>query len=566
MNVLQSFKDYPHSYDAVAYAYDVTKGHKPACQDERQACQRFIDDLAGGVGYVYDVGRAEKACRFIEKLKHTKGKWAAQGQNLILEPWQKFIVCNLFGWVDDDGKRRFRHAYLKIPRKNGKSLLAAAIGVYMFVADGEFGAEVYSGATTEKQAWEVFGPARLICKRLPTLQERYGVEVNAKNMNVLADASKFEPLIGNPGDGASPSCAIVDEYHEHASSDQVDTMLTGMGAREQPLLLEITTAGNNYSGPCYDAEVEYKKLLAKVYQDDRTFVQIFGIDSEDDWTTEEALIKANPNYDISVSAEFLKAQQEAAKRNPSKQNAFKRKHLNVWVGAANAWINMEDWAQCKDTKMKVEDFKDEPCTVILDLASRLDITAKIKLWAREVGGKKHYYVFPTFYLPEETVHDGGNDHYQSWVNAGHMIATDGEEIDFNEIEADVEKDLGDFDMREVVYDPWRAVQLAQGLAERGALTVEWRGKPANNSPPMRELEAAITGKRLHHPDNPVLNWMASNIVAKEGASETLMPKKEKPENKIDGIVAIIMGVGRLMHEEPMFDVDAMLASEPVRVY
>jgi phage terminase large subunit-like protein len=313
-----------------------------------QACQRFIDDFNRDFEFVFDPVLAERACRFIENLPHTKGRWAAKGENLKLEPWQKFIVCNLFGWVNERGLRRFRIAYVKVPRKNGKSILFAAIGHYMFTRDGEFGAEVYSGATTEKQAFEVFAPARLMAIRTEDYRSHFGIEVNAKNINIVANGSKFEPLVGKPGDGHSPSCALIDEYHEHDSNELVETMQTGMGAREQPLLLMITTAGDNISGPCFDTETECKKILERSYEDERIFSVMYGVDPDDDWTSPDILRKANPNYDVSVIGEFLEAQQKQAIRNASKQNSFKRKHLNIWVGAHTAWLNMESVAKCID--------------------------------------------------------------------------------------------------------------------------------------------------------------------------------------------------------------------------
>jgi phage terminase large subunit-like protein len=545
--MLKAFDGYPNCKDAYIYANHVVNGHKPACKWERLACQRFLDDLNRDFEFVFDPEIAEKYCRFIQKLPHTKGRWAAKKEKLSLGPWQKFIVCNLFGWVDQNGKRRFRKAYLKIPRKNGKSLLAAAIGIAMLCFDGEFGAEVYSGATTEKQAWEVFGPARLMCKRTPELCEYYGIEVNARNINILGNGSKFEPIIGNPGDGSSPSCSIHDEYHEHDTDDQVETMETGMGAREQPLMLQITTAGNNIAGPCYMAESEYKKLLDRVYVDERTFVLMYGIDEDDDWTTDEALIKANPNYDVSVSAEFLRAQQKEAIRNASKQNAFKRKHLNVWVGAHTAFFNMEDWARCCDKDMKIDDFSGDVCVFSLDLASRIDVVAYLKIFSRTINGKQHYYCFPRFYLPEETVLDEKNAHYQKWVNEGYLTATDGDEINFNEIETDIREDMPKFSASELVYDPWRATQLAQRFEDDGALAVEFRNTVNMMSPPMYELEAAIASKRIHHDGNPVMTWMISNVVAKRDAKDNVYPRKEKEENKIDGAISLIMGIGRLMH-------------------
>ena len=547
--MIDAFKDYPHCQDAVTYAYHVTKGHRVGCKQEIQACQRFLDDLESDFEFVFDLDLAEKACRFIENLPHTKGKWAARGMDLTLEPWQKFIVCNLFGWINDAGFRRYRKAYLKIPRKNGKSLLAAGIGHYMFAKDGEYGAEVYSLATTEKQAWEVFGPARLMAKRTDDYRKHFGIEVNAKNMNILKNGSKFEPLIGNPGDGASPSCSIVDEYHEHATDNALQTMETGMGAREQPLLLVITTAGDNISGPCFDMETECSKLLSGVFRDDRLFCVMYGIDEEDDWTTPEALKKANPNYDISVSGEFLLAQQAEAIRNAAKQNAFKRKHMNQWVGAHTAWLNMESVNRCAEP-LEIADFVGDELIIPIDLASRIDITAVPKVFKREIDGKAHYYFFGQFYIPEETALDPKNLHYQKWINDGWLIATDGNEIDFNEIQADVKQAMDEYGARELTYDPWRATQLAQGLQAEGANIIEYRNTVANMSPPMYELQAAIESRRFHYDGNPVMTWMLSNVVAKIDAKDNIYPRKQKPENKIDGPVALIMAIGRFMaHDE-----------------
>ena len=211
-------------------------------------------------------------------MPHVKGEWARKRMTLKLEPWQKFILSTLFGWKRaKDGLRRFREAYIEVPRKNGKSCFVAPMGLYMLVADGEEGAEVYSGATTEKQAWEVYGPARIMAKRAEGFMEHYGVDVRAKNMNLIGSASRFEPLIGDPGDGASPHCAIVDEYHEHDSPRLYDTMITGMGARRQPLIIVITTAGFNLGGPCYDMRLRAGKVLDRTLQDEELFAIVYTI-------------------------------------------------------------------------------------------------------------------------------------------------------------------------------------------------------------------------------------------------------------------------------------------------
>jgi phage terminase large subunit-like protein len=547
--MLRYFKKHKYTTRAVAYAFDVVKKHRLAGKYEILACQRFIDDLQAHPDHVYDVQKAERACMFIEKMPHTKGRWAARSQTIELEGWQCFVVCNLYGWVDENGMRRFREAYLKIPRKNGKSTLCAGIGHFMFSMDGEYGAEIYSGATNLKQAWEVFGPAR----QMAVMQSGYAhskkIEIGAKNIHIISKNAKFEPLIGSPGDGANPSCAIVDEYHEHKSNDLVETMQTGMGAREQPLMIKITTAGSEMSGPCYDAELEAIKILEKVYDDEQQFILIFGIDEDDEWTDPKNLEKANPNIDISVSGEFLAAQLKQAIRNPLKQNAFRRKHLNQWVGAHTAWLNMADFLKCADEQMNIQDFVGMDCYIPVDLASKLDITATPKLFTNEIDGKTHYYYFASYFIPEETAFKEENTHYQKWIASGHLIATDGNEIDLNEIQESIKQDLDQFGAKEIVYDPWHAVQLAQALQQEGANIVEFRHTVANMSPAMYELEAAVTSGRFHYDGNPMTTWMASNVIAKVDAKENIYPRKQKPQNKIDGIVAAIMGIGRVVAEK-----------------
>lgn len=243
-----------------------SRGKIVACQFVIQACQRHLDDLMAekskSFRYRFDKDLAERAAKFIQLLPHTKGEWAFKRMPITLEPWQLFVICCAFGWVNKGSRlRRFREVYTEIPRKNGKSAISAGVALYCFACDNEFGAEVYSGATTEKQAWEVFRPARLMCKRTPMLTEAFGIEVNASNMNRPEDGARFEPLIGNPGDGSSPHCAVVDEYHEHATDALYTTMLTGMGARRQPLMWAITTAGYNIEGPCYDKRREVIEML-----------------------------------------------------------------------------------------------------------------------------------------------------------------------------------------------------------------------------------------------------------------------------------------------------------------
>lgn len=533
------------------YAQAVVKGKIVACKWVKLACKRHLDDLKASkrkaYPYYFDAAAANKVCTFLSLMPHTKGKWARKRELIKLEPWQCFAFISLFGWkIKKNDRRRFRKAYFAVPRKNGKSIIGSGLGLFMFAADGEFGAEVYSGATNEKQAWEVFRPAKQMLERTPQLQELLGAEVWAKALLVPEDGSRFEPVIGKPGDGASPSCAIVDEYHEHDSSDLVDTMETGMGAREQPLLLMITTAGFNIAGPCFDQEQDAKKVLEGVLDDPELFALIYTIDEKDDWTSPAALRKANPNFGISVDEDFLLSQQRQAMQSAAKQTRFKTKHLNIWCSAKSAWLNMLEWAKCADRTLRREQFKGERCYLVLDLASRSDVCVLMLMFVREIDGKQHFYLFGDYYLPEFAIENAEKNAnaYRKWVIEGFLQQHDGAEIDFDLIEEDMLARVAEFGPDEVVFDPYRAAQLEQRLTKNGVTAVELGQTVKNLSLPMKEFESAIKAGRVHHDGNPMLAWMMSNVVAKLDAKDNIYPRKEKPEQKIDGPVAAIMGVAR----------------------
>lgn len=543
---------YPNVNAANKYARDVVAGRIPACKWVRLACQRHVDEQKAAktraFPYRFDRDAAERACAFIQLLPHTKGKWARERKLITLEPWQLFIFSVLFGWMSKrSGQRRYREAYIEVPRKNGKSVIAAGVATYMLAADGEYGAEVYCGATTEKQAWEVFRPAKLMLQKSPALVSAAGIEVMAKNISIPGDGSRLEPMIGDPGDGSSPSCAIVDEFHEHQSPSLYETMLTGMGARDQPLMFIITTAGFNLAGPCYDKRRQAQQMLDGVVDNPELFALIYTIDEGDDWQSPDVLRKANPNFGVSVSEEFLLKAQRDAIQYPSRQNSFLTKHLDVWVSARSAWLNMATWLAAGDDSMSLEQMEGEPCWLGVDLASKTDIAA-IGLIFRKVreDAKVEWRAFVRSYLPEGAIERASSNRaaYEGWVNSGHLIITDGEELDFEVIRQDILDLSSRFDVQEVAYDPWRATQLAHQLMQEGAPVIEYRNTVQNMSPAMREMEAAVTGGRFTHPADPLLTWMASNVVAKADAKENIYPRKEAADNKIDGIIALLMALGR----------------------
>jgi phage terminase large subunit-like protein len=545
---------------AERYAQDVVAGEILACRYVQLACQRHLDDLAKSkrkdYPYRFDPAVAARVCRIAELLPHTKGKWAITRpgnpkSNLIrLEPWQIFIRCAVFGWLrKSDGKRRFRVAYIEVPRKNGKSQDAATVGLTMLAADGEYGAEVYSGATTEKQAWEVFRPAKLMAERTPDFQEAFGVTVNASNLHVISNGSRFEPIIGKPGDGASPSCAIVDEYHEHEDDGLYDTMLTGMGAREQPLMYVITTAGENTAGPCFALRTDVVNVLEGTLENDELFGVIYTIDEGDDWTSEEALRKANPNYDVSVSGEFLRARQQEAITSARKQGTFKTKHLNLWVTARAAWMNMEAWNRLADESLHPDQFQGEQCFVGLDLSSKIDLSSKVKVFRRNIDGEDHFYALGRHYTPEDRVQEPENRHYQGWVHKGNLTATDGAMIDFEVIEGDIMDDDEAHGIAMLGYDPWGATDLAMRLQAQGVEVVEIPQRVQYLSEPMKWLEGLVLSGRFHHDGDPVLAWAMSNVVVREDAGGNIFPRKDRKENKIDPAVALIMALSLALRGE-----------------
>lgn len=580
--------DYPHVAKAAKYCRDVVSGKIPNCEWVRLACQRHLKDLERAkkdksFKFKFDPDAASRACRFVELQPLTKGRWAARSTPFILEPWQCFLTVCIFGWKrKKDNKRRYRRVFLLIPRKNGKSEWASAIGLYMLCADGEFGAEVYSGATTEKQAWYVFGAARQMALRNPRMCGRLGVTVNASNLHIIAKNSKFEPIIGKPGDGANPSCAVIDEYHEHETDAQLDAMVTGMGSREQPLLLVITTAGDNIAGPCYQMELEARKCLSGVMPDDELFACMWGIDPGDDWTSDEALIKANPNVNVSVSLEFLQSQRDTAVRNPRKMGMFKTKHLNVWVQARSAFFPIQKYLEAANPGLRMSALAGRRCWIGLDLASKTDIAAMVALIPYDTiqletrNGtveRQRYAVFAKSYLPEQTVADPEKENYHGWVetfghnggpewtdeergdfvfneNAPRLTVTDGAIIDFGVIREDILAMCRAFDVECVAYDPHQATQLITELMSENVPVLEFRHTVLAMSEPMKDVEALMKEGRFVHDGDPVMSWMISNVVAKLDAKDNVYPRKETAENKIDGAVALIMAYGAMAFGEP----------------
>lgn len=539
---------YPHCAAAQSYVAGVLDGSILACEWIRLACERHQRDLSriesADWPYTYNLDLAERAPRFASRFPHVKGKWAAKHELFKPEPWQCFWYCSIFGWVSKvTGKRRFRKARKYVPRKNGKSMGVAPMGLYMLTADGEPGAEVYSGATNEKQAGEIFGPAKQMAILRPDFRDRFGVQVNAKSLTVPGSMAKFEPVIGTPGDGASPHCSFTDEYHEHITDAQLATMETGMGAREQPLSVVVSTAGDNIAGPCRADWLECQKVLQGTTTDETLFCLIFTIDKDMDWTSEAALRMANPNYGVSVSAEFLLQQQQDAINNPRKQGHFKTKHLNIWVQARDAFIDLLKWRACADESLSVDQYLGRRCYLGLDLASKIDLCA-LELLFPETDGT--FTRFGKYYLPRSTVELPQNEHYREYEALGLLTVTEGNITDYSLIFEDICDLAKTFDLAEIAYDPHNATMLVTALTDEGLPVVEFGPTVLNFSEPMKQIEALILNRQFHHNGDKVMEWAMSNVVAKADRKDNVYPNKETNDKKIDPFVALCMAMGRYM--------------------
>lgn len=554
----------------MAYARGVVAGEIVACQYVRQACQRHLDDLVASDNplypYRFDEGKANRFCWITSKFPHVSGKWArrvrGEDNRITWEPWQCFIFCCMFGWVKKTtGKRRFRKAYIETNRKSSKSTMAACVANYMLACDGEIDAQVFAGATKEKQAMEVFRPARMMAMRSHKFLLAFGVEVNKKSLTRI-DGSRFEPLVKNPGDGSSPSCAIVDEYHEHADDTLYNAMESGMGAREQPLLFVITTAGFNIGGPCHQLRKDIVQILSGAIRDDEQFGIIYTLDKLEEYKTDEGILKANPNVGVSVSWDFLRARQQEAIKFAHKTNAILTKHFGWWTNAATSWMNMEKLKSCVDPSLDIRDFYRKQCFEGADLAAKIDLASRALLFkiAREdelvvdeaTGEtekvvRDHYYYFGYHYCPKATIHDGEHSNYEQWVHEKALIPVDGAEIRLPHIETDISRDFELFDMQSAAFDPWSALQMQQNLQARWGESkiVTIQQTTQYLSDPMKEIQAAVYSGRFHYNGDPVFTWAMSNVEVEERQNDTVFPRRGKDnKRKIDPVAALITAMNR----------------------
>jgi phage terminase large subunit-like protein len=537
------------------YARGVIAGKLPAGRLVHLACERHLADRKAGKGrgLRFDAEAAAEAIAFFRHLKHYKGEWA--GQPLILAPWQQFIVGSLMGWKKADGLRRFREAYEEVPRKNGKSTKDAGLGVLLSFFDGEQGAEGYCAATKKDQARIIFGDAKQMVLRTPALKKRLRVFVN--NLSNEATASKLEPLGADEDtlDGLNVHVALIDEVHAHKTPGVVDALKTGTGARQQPLIKYVTTAGYDRTSICWKLRDYGIKVLEGVVRDDSFFCYIACADEGDDWKSPKTWAKANPNLGVSVHLADLERKAKQAAHMPAALNAFLRLHLNVWTEQADRAIDMDVWKK-GDAPVDAEALAGQACFAGLDLASTSDIAAFAKLFGPDDEGV--YYALMRFWIPEESIAAGPSRRSEQlrlqlaeWARLGFIKTTPGNVTDYDFIKQDIFEDAETFRIREIAVDRWNATQIVSDLkgefgegTDSGTIIVDFGQGFQSMAAPTKEILRLLLAGKIRHGGNPVLRWMASNLSLKQDPGGNLKPDRLSSGDKIDGMVALIMALGR----------------------
>lgn len=491
---------------------------------------------------------ADRAELFINQLKHTKGEW--YGKNFDLLPWQSKIIRDVFGTLKDDGSRQYNTAYIEVPKKAGKSELAAAVALYLTCADGEYGAEVYGCAADRQQASIVFDVAVEMVEQNPSLKARFKPILSQKRLIYKPLNSFYQVLSAESYSkhGLNVHGVIFDELHAQPDRKLYDVMLHGSGdARKQPLYFLITTAGTDRNSICWEVHQKAKDIIDGRKIDPTFYPTIFGLDDTDDWTQEKNWYKANPSLGVTVAVEKLRASFREAQENPAEENLFRQLRLNEWVKQTTRWMPMDKWDACSGA-VDADALKGRVCYAGLDLSSSTDITAFVLVFPPQ-GQDEHYSVLPYFWVPEETLPQRvRRDHvpYDIWERQGHIKTTEGNVVHYGYIEKFIEELNTKYNIQEIAYDRWGAVQMSQNLEGMGFTVIPFGQGFASLSSPTKELMKLTLEKKIAHGGHPVLRWNMDNVFVKTDAAGNIKPDKEKSTERIDGAVALVMALDRAL--------------------
>jgi phage terminase large subunit-like protein len=500
---------------------------------------------------MFDEIKAQRAVNFINNLKHTKGVW--HGVPFDLLPWQDKIIRDIFGTVKDNGFRQYNTAYVEIPKKNGKSEIAAAIALYLTCADSEWGAEVYGCAADRQQASIVFDVAVDMVDQCPALKKRIKPIISQKRLVYMPLGSFYQVLSSEAFSkhGLNVHGVIFDELHAQPTRELYDVMTKGSGdARMQPLFFLITTAGTDRNSICYEVHQKADDILRGKKFDPTFYPVIYGIKDEDDWSLEENWYKANPSLGHTIPIEKVRDAFNSAKENPAEENIFRQLRLNQWVKQSVRWMPMDIWEKCSFA-VDIDKLKGRECYGGLDLSSTNDITAFVLIFPPTPTDDK-YYVLPFFWIPEENLKlRVRRDHvpYDVWAKQGFLKTTEGNVIHYGFIESFIE-DLGKkYNIKQIAFDRWGAVQMVQNLEGLGFTVVPFGQGYKDMSPPTKELMKITLEKKIAHGGHPVLSWMMDNVYVRTDPAGNIKPDKEKSTEKIDGVVALIMALDRAIRKE-----------------
>ncbi|WP_256310490.1 terminase large subunit [Tissierella carlieri] len=500
---------------------------------------------------IFNEDKAKHAVNFINNLKHTKGQW--RGVPFDLLPWQDRIIRDVFGTVKNNGYRQYNTAYVEIPKKNGKSELAAAIALYLTCGDGEWGAEVYGCAADRQQASIVFDVAVEMVEQSPALKKRIKPIMSVKRLVYKPTNSFYQVLSAEAftKHGLNVHGVIFDELHAQPNRDLFDVMTKGSGdARLQPLFFLITTAGTDRNSICFEQHQKAVDLLEGRKIDHTFYPVIYGIKDDDDWMDERNWYKANPSLDHTIDIEKVRNAFNSAKENPAEENIFRQLRLNQWVKQSTRWMQMDKWDEC-NFEVNPGSLIGRECYGGLDLSSSIDITAFVLVFPPRYEEEK-YIILPYFWIPEENLKlRVRRDHvpYDIWEQQGYIKTTEGNVVHYGFIESFIEELGTRYNIKEIAFDRWGAVQMTQNLDGMGFTVVPFGQGYKDMSPPTKELMKLTLEKKIAHGGNPVLRWMMDNIYVKTDPAGNIKPDKEKSTEKIDGAVATIMALDRAIRNE-----------------
>jgi phage terminase large subunit-like protein len=497
--------------------------------------------------YYFDKQAANKAISFIETfITHTKGELT--GKPFILEDWQKEIVGNIFGWKNKETDlRKYRTVFIEVPRKNGKTTLCAAIGIYMLFADKERGAEIYAAAGDRNQAGIVFEIAKGMIANNVELSSRGKVFRNSITNESKGNFFQAISSDSKTKHGFNANCIIFDELHTQPNRDLWDTLTTSTGARREPLTIAITTAGYDRQSICYELYNYAKRVLDKTISDESFYPVIYEAEAEDDITLESTWKKANPNYGISLREDYMERESKRAIELPSYQNTFKRLMLNIWTQSQTKWIGHDEWMECHQ-EFDYSTLEGKECWGGLDLASTRDLSAFVLVF--NVNGK--FIVKPYIFIPKENAKkrsDRDKVNYVEWLRDGHVFGTEGDVQDYHFIRAKINELSKKYRIQSICYDRWNASQIVIDLQNDGANLDPFGQGFVSMSMPTKALEVEIIAKNIIHDNNPCLNWCLSNITIQEDPAGNIKPNKSKSVDRIDPIVALIMALGGYYSED-----------------